>query len=76
MPFNLFPCPKLLPAARMLAITPPWLLLSSVIFTKPGPAISSAAMSLRLERPATIISAILRGAIPDGFESAKAIEVA
>ena len=60
----------------MLAITPPWLLLSKVIFTKPGPAISSAAISLRTCRPATIISAILRGAIPDGLDSASAIEVA
>ena len=60
----------------MLAITPPWLPLSSVIFTKPGPAISRAAISLWALRPATIISAIFRGAMPDGFERASAIEVA
>ena len=60
----------------MFAITPPWLPLSRVIFTKPGPAISSAAISLRTFSPATIISAILRGAIPDGFDSASAIDVA
>ena len=75
-PFNLLPCPKVFPAARMFAITPPWLLLSRVIFTKPGPAISKAAISFRAFKPATIISAILRGAIPDGLESANAIDVA
>ena len=46
------------------------------MFTKPGPAISKAAISLWACKPATIISAIFRGAIPEGLDSASAIEVA
>ena len=76
MPLNLLPWPKVLPAERIFAITPPWLLFARVIFTNPGPAISTAAISSRDFKPASIISAILRGAKPEALAKASAIEVA